>query len=212
MHANNGGSTNSAAKQQAGRTDEKARDEFGGTRRRKAPRNHTENRAAEADLDDRGGRERERGVGEAVDEGEAGDSEVGADEALQAVRARPRGRLRRAAHRRRLDRRSRGRIRGTDASVLWTPPECRADGVSCWAGAPEWVSWSGSTNSAGSDSVEPCLSGSLGLWVETRGAFGCLYLHWLGYADACSSCLVSWTAARIRLSSCNRKSKYYDQL
>ena len=39
MHANNGGSTNSAAKQQAGRTEEKARDEFGGTRRRKAPRN-----------------------------------------------------------------------------------------------------------------------------------------------------------------------------
>ena len=39
MHANNGGSTNSAAKQQACRTDEKARDEFGGTRQRKAPRN-----------------------------------------------------------------------------------------------------------------------------------------------------------------------------
>ena len=132
MHANNGGLTNSVAKQQAGRTEEKARDEFGSTSRRKAPRNHTENRAAGADLDDGGSGEGERGVGEAVDEGEAGASEVGADEALQAVRARPRGRLRRAAHRRRLDRRSRGRIRGTDASVLWTPPECRADQVG-WA-------------------------------------------------------------------------------
>lgn len=101
MYANNGSLTNSAPKQHDGRTDEKDSNKFGSTRRQKAPRNYTANIAGEADLDDRGGGEGERGVGEAVDEGEAGAFEVGADEALQTVRARRGGGIRRAAHRRR---------------------------------------------------------------------------------------------------------------
>jgi hypothetical protein len=56
---------------------------------------------AEADLDDGGGGEGERGVRETVNEGEAGTGEVREDAPLQAVRAR-RSRLRRA-HRRQRD-------------------------------------------------------------------------------------------------------------
>jgi hypothetical protein len=52
------------------------------------------------DLDDSGGGEGERGVGETVDEGESGTGEVGSDAPLQAVQAHGR-RLRRASHRRR---------------------------------------------------------------------------------------------------------------
>jgi hypothetical protein len=69
----------------------------------------------EADLDDGGGGEGERGVRETVDEGEAGTGKIGEDAPLQAVRA-GRARLRRAAHRRQRDGRDQAElVTGSDS-------------------------------------------------------------------------------------------------